>query len=215
MCVSCCPSQEKARFRFVQSIGESCPRWRRPRFHGNQHLLERSREPGLSCHGPSRLDTLGKRRQRGGNLMPSLCDQLNLGRVSGKGTLWLEERFVSSDFRAWLPFGAVAALSTVAEDTAASLAVLGQISASHETGTPLKCMGRASLKTFHTSPLAAQQAGRGGGVDSQQMSIPQSWRGQGAPSYHDGSPCAHVLSSVRPRDVPSSSYQGAFRPGLG
>lgn len=93
--------------------------------------------------------------------MPSLCDQLNLGCVSGKGTLWLEERFVSSDFRAWLPFGAVAALSTVAEDTAASLAVLGQISASHETGIPLKYMERASLKTFHTSPLAAQQAGGG------------------------------------------------------
>ena len=210
MCVSCCPSQAKARFRFVQSIGESCPRWRHPCFHSNQHLLERSREPGLSCHGPSCLDTLGKGRQRGGNLMLSSCDQLNLGRVSGKGTLWLEERFVSSDFRAWLPFGAVTVLSTVAEDTAASLAVLGQISASHETGAPLKCVGRASLKT------SGCPAGRkGGGVDSQQMNIPQSWRGQGAPSYHDGSPCAHVLSSVRPRGVPSSSYQGAFRPGPG
>lgn len=93
--------------------------------------------------------------------MPRSCDQLNLGCVSGKGTLWLGGRFVSSDFRAWLAFGAVAALSTVAKDTAACLASLGQTPASRETGSPSECVGRASLKTFHASPLATQQAGGG------------------------------------------------------
>ena len=93
--------------------------------------------------------------------MPSSCDQVNPCPVSGKGTLWLGEGFVSSDFRPWLPFRAVAGLSMVAEDTAASLAGLGQTSARHETGAPSECVGRASLNTFHTSPLATQQAGRG------------------------------------------------------
>ena len=55
----------------------------------------------------------------------------------------------------------------------------------------LRVCGKGLSEDLSHQPTGHPAGRKGGSVDSQQMRILQSWRGEGAPSYHDASPCAH------------------------